>query len=218
MNYAHDSQPSGSNSTSLVEGILAADEGSMERLFGLYKRGLVYFFARQFGPQDAEDLAAETLTLVCEAIRARSMRDPDRLSGFVMTVARRLGVRIVHERTESRRRERSIDHDPVVVSEILTSVESPENALIKTQQHNLMLSVLRALSTRDREVLERFYLHEQSPEKIQAEMGMTETQYRLTKSRAKAKFVLLGQKLMSTTTACRSVRKAENAFRTNNCA
>ena len=218
MNYSPDSQPSGSNSSSLVEGILAADERSMERLFGLYKRGLVYFFTRQFGAQDAEDLAAETLTLVCEAIRARSIREPDRLSGFVMTVARRLGFRIVQERTESRRRERSIDHDPVVVNEVLASVGSPENALLKTQQQNLMLRVLRELSRRDREVLERFYLHEQSPQKIQAEMGMTETQYRLTKSRAKAKFGALGQQLMSTTTASRSVLKADKAFRANNCA
>ena len=218
MNYSPDSQPFGSNSTSLVEGILAADERSIEHLFGVYKRDLVYFFARQFGSQDAEDLATETLTIVCEAIRAGSIREPDRLSGFVMTVARRLGFRVVQARIDSRRRERSIDHDPVVVNEILTSVESPENALLKTQQQNLMLRVLRTLSARDREVLERFYLHEQAPEKIRAEMGMTETQYRLTKSRAKAKFGELGQQLMATTTVRRSVRRASKAFRANNCA
>ena len=125
---------------------------------------------------------------------------------------------MVQARIDSRRRERSIDHDPVVVNEILTSVESPENALLKTQQQNLMLRVLRTLSARDREVLERFYLHEQAPEKIRAEMGMTETQYRLTKSRAKAKFGELGQQLMATATVRRSVRRASKAFRANNCA
>jgi RNA polymerase sigma factor (sigma-70 family) len=218
MNHSPDSQPFGSNSTSLVEGILAADERSMELLFGVYKRGLVGFFTRQFGSQDAEDLAAETLMIVCEAIRAQSIREPERLSGFVLTVARRLGYRLIEQRTTSRQRERSIDHDPVILNEILTASESPEHALLRIQRQSLMLKVLRELSKRDREVLERFYLHEESPEKIQAEMGMTETQFRLTKNRAKARFGSLGQQLMTKPIVRRTVQSAGKAFPASNCA
>jgi RNA polymerase sigma factor (sigma-70 family) len=218
MNHFPDSQPSGSNSTHLVEGILAADERSMELLFGVHKRGLVGFFARRFGSQDAEDLAAETLMIVCEAIRAQSIREPERLSGFVLTVARRLGFRLIEQRTTSRQRERSIDHDPVILNEILTASESPEHALLRIQRQSLMLKVLRELSKRDREVLERFYLHEESPEKIQAEMGMTETQFRLTKNRAKARFGSLGQQLMTKPIVRRTVQSAGKAFPASNCA
>ena len=43
----------------------------------------------------------------------------------------------------------------------------------------------------------RFYLREQTPEEICDEMGLTETQFRLLKSRAKARFAELGRKKLS---------------------
>jgi RNA polymerase sigma-70 factor (ECF subfamily) len=195
MNQFSDPKPSGSNSIALVEGILAEDQVSGERLFATYKRGLVFFFTRQLGPQQAEDLASETLTIVWEAVRAGSVREPERLPGFVMTVARRLGCRVIEERIASRQGESPIDHDPEVFNGLWDLAESPEDTLLRSQQETAMLKVLQSLSEREREVLERFYLHEQSPERIQTEMGMTETQFRLTKSRAKARFALLGKQL-----------------------
>jgi DNA-directed RNA polymerase specialized sigma24 family protein len=52
--------------------------------------------------------------------------------------------------------------------------------------------VLNTLPRRDREVLVRFYLQEQSPGQICRDMRLTATQFRLTKSRAKARFTELG--------------------------
>jgi DNA-directed RNA polymerase specialized sigma subunit len=57
-----------------------------------------------------------------------------------------------------------------------------------------MIEVLREMSDRDRNILTRFYLQEQSQDQICAEMNLTETQFRLLKSRAKARFGELGQK------------------------
>lgn len=48
---------------------------------------------------------------------------------------------------------------------------------------------LSALSERDREILVRVYLKEQTPEQICREMALSETQFRLLKSRARAKFL-----------------------------
>jgi RNA polymerase sigma-70 factor (ECF subfamily) len=50
------------------------------------------------------------------------------------------------------------------------------------------------LSDRDREILTRFYLDEQTQEKICEDMSLTETQFRLLKSRAKARFGELGKR------------------------
>jgi RNA polymerase sigma-70 factor (ECF subfamily) len=50
------------------------------------------------------------------------------------------------------------------------------------------------LSDRDREILTRFYLDEQTQEQICGEMNLTETQFRLLKSRAKARFGELGRR------------------------
>jgi len=202
----------------LVEGILAEDKSSVEQLFATYKRGLTCYFARQFGAQYAEDLVTETLTIVWEAVRAGSVREPECLPGFVMTVARRRGFQVVKERTHSRQAETHIDHEPAVLNGLQTSSESPEDSLFRAQQQAIMLTVLRSLSGIDREVLNRFYLLEQSPEQIQTEMGLTETQFRLTKYRAKAKFGELGKKLVTPSIVRRSVPCAISPIRPIACA
>lgn len=60
-----------------------------------------------------------------------------------------------------------------------------------------MEAALNGLAVRDREILMRFYLDEQSQDQICAEMGLTETQFRLLKSRAKARFGELGRKALT---------------------
>ena len=66
-----------------------------------------------------------------------------------------------------------------------------EEGSLADQQKWLMEMLLNALTARDREMLLRFYVREQSPDQICAEMGITETQFRLVKSRAKARFAEL---------------------------
>ena len=65
------------------------------------------------------------------------------------------------------------------------------------QKAELMKSALASLSDRDRDILVRFYLKEQPQEQICREMSLTETQFRLLKSRAKAKFGEVGKKKLA---------------------
>jgi DNA-directed RNA polymerase specialized sigma24 family protein len=58
---------------------------------------------------------------------------------------------------------------------------------------DLAMRVLNSLPWREREVLTRFYLKEQSPRQICRDMNFTETQFRLIKSRAKGRFTELGR-------------------------
>jgi DNA-directed RNA polymerase specialized sigma subunit len=60
-----------------------------------------------------------------------------------------------------------------------------------------MARVLRELSDRDFEVLSRFYLREQTPRQICGEMGMTQVQFQLLKSRAKARLADLMRRKLS---------------------
>ena len=59
------------------------------------------------------------------------------------------------------------------------------------------MRVLNGLPQRDREVLVRFYLREQTADEICRDMGLTETQFRLIKSRAKARYGKLGQRRLA---------------------
>ena len=74
---------------------------------------------------------------------------------------------------------------------------NPEEAAIFRQRNELIQRVLHELSERDREILTRFYLNEQSQKQICSEMALTETQFRLLKSRAKARFGELGKKKLA---------------------
>jgi DNA-directed RNA polymerase specialized sigma24 family protein len=69
----------------------------------------------------------------------------------------------------------------------------PERRAIERQNMDLARRVLNGVPKRDREVLIRFYLREQSADEICQEMDLTETQFRLIKSRAKIRFGELGK-------------------------
>ena len=58
----------------------------------------------------------------------------------------------------------------------------------REQQLQMVRRMLKGVSQRDREVLRRFYVDGQAQEEICAAMGLSFNQYRLLKSRAKARF------------------------------
>ena len=73
----------------------------------------------------------------------------------------------------------------------------PEETAIRQQHEQIAKRVLNSISKRDREILTRFYLLEQSQEQICDQMNLTETQFRLLKSRAKARFGELGKRRLT---------------------
>jgi DNA-directed RNA polymerase specialized sigma24 family protein len=70
------------------------------------------------------------------------------------------------------------------------------NAILR-ERMEVVKAALAQLDEDEREILERFYLQEQSPEEIMREMHLTATQFRLHKSRAKAKFGQIGRMQMA---------------------
>jgi RNA polymerase sigma-70 factor (ECF subfamily) len=72
--------------------------------------------------------------------------------------------------------------------------DNPERKVIARQRAEIARRVLNGVSRRDREILNRFYVLEQPQERICAEMGLSYNQFRLLKSRAKARFGELGRR------------------------
>lgn len=140
------SRPYGSESGALFDAISSVDRGGVERLFTQYSRGRPFCFARLFRSQDVQQLITETLTLVGEAVRSGSIREPERLAGVVMTVARRVGYRRIEDRMHSRRAEGSIDPKPAVFDGLQTAEQSPEYSIFKGQQQVVMQRLLSAMS------------------------------------------------------------------------
>ena len=65
------------------------------------------------------------------------------------------------------------------------------------QRAEIARRVMKGISRRDREILDRFYVQDQPQEQICQEMGLSYNQFRLLKSRAKARFGELGRRFMA---------------------
>lgn len=178
----------------LVNQIKAGEDAGMEHLYKLFSRGIRYYLCRQLGPQELEDKVHDTFLIVVNAIKRGDLREPERLMGFVRTVVRRQVAAYIENAVHTRRDQTPLDSGIAVADR----KQNPEQEAIVREKAQLMKSALDALSKRDRDILIRFYLQEQPQEQICREMSLTETQFRLMKSRAKAKFGEIGRKKLAT--------------------
>src|SRR5580700_3788462 len=177
----------------LVLQIRTGEDVGLEHLYKLFSRGIRYYLCRQLGAQELEDKVHDTFLIVVHAIQRGDLREPERLMGFVRTIVRRQVAAYIDEAVHVRRDELNLD----LGVRVADRRNNPEQSAAFRQKVDLMLDVLNDLSERDREILTRFYLDEQSQETICREMILTETQFRLLKSRAKARFGEIGKRKLS---------------------
>ena len=177
----------------LVAQVKAGQDAGMEQLYKLFSRGIRYYLCRQLGPQELEDKVHDTFLIVVNAIQRGDLREPERLMGFVRTVVRRQVAAYIEQAVHTRREQADIETGITVADR----KQNPEQEAMLRQKADLMKSALAALSQRDRDILVRFYLKEQPQDQICREMALTETQFRLLKSRAKAKFGEIGRKKLA---------------------
>ena len=183
----------------LVERIRSGRTDGMAELYDLFSKGIRFYLCRQLGPQELDDKIRDTFVVVVQAIRRGELREPERLMGFVRTIVRRQVAAHIDKVVQSRRDQQDMES----TVRIADPRGNPEDAAIFHQRNELIQRVLQELGKRDREILTRFYLREQSQDQICVEMCLTETQFRLLKSRAKARFGDLGKKKLAAR-ACHS--------------
>lgn len=185
--------PDYSQWSALVDRIRRGEDRGMTDLYALFAKGVRFQLCRQLGPQELEDKIHDTFLIVVQAIRRGELREPERLMGFVRTVVKRQVAAHIDVAVHRRREQADLDTGIPVPDERA----SPEERAIAGQKLEIMRDILQNISSRDREILTRFYLKEQTQEQICDEMQLTETQFRLLKSRAKARFGELGRKKLT---------------------
>ena len=180
-----------SNWTPMVQQIRAGSEAAVGELYDSL-RSIRYFLRRRMGPDQVEDAYHALMIDLVGAIRKGQLQEPETLPAYAMTIARRKVILYI----QSAIRERQfLDVDNIVLPG--DASESPEQLVLRSERQAIARRVLAALRPRERETLIRFYLNEEPGEQIQAAMGMTETQFRLIKSRAKAKYTELVRESMN---------------------
>ncbi|MBM3737417.1 MAG: sigma-70 family RNA polymerase sigma factor [Acidobacteria bacterium] len=175
--------------TVLVDQIKSGDPAGLESLYRYFSRGVRYSFYRQCGRQELEDKVHDTFLIVVQAIMSGEVRVPGRLVGYIRTVVRRQIASHVNIATSGKRDD--VDVEPE--ESILDYHRDPEQAAIRDEQVGIIIEMLAGISDRDREILTRFYIDEDPTDVICNDMGLTRNQFRLLKSRAKARFCEIGR-------------------------
>ena len=168
----------------LLGRIRSGETDGMDELYRLLSRGMRFYMIRHLGTVDVDNAVHDTFLDTVQAIRRGELKEPERLIGFVHTVAQKQA----EAHLKNVRRTKKIR---------CFRPESPAEAAAFDRKTGLMVQVLTALSDRDREILTRFYLREQTRNEICREMGLTETQFGLLKARVKARFSDLGRSLIA---------------------
>lgn len=176
-----------------MEGVKAGHQPEMEQLFELFKRSVGHYFARQLGLEDQDDNIHDTFVIVIKEIRRGGLREPDHLMGFVRTVVRRQVAAQIEELARSRRAHAKLE----LGASVAEKKEDPEQQAMIAERRDLIAATLASMKPRDRAILERYYLAEHSEAEIAREMSLTETQSRLLRARAKARFGEAGRKILA---------------------
>lgn len=176
----------------LAIGIQSGRSEAVEEMYSRVMPGLKAFLSMRVQRDCVDDCSHEIFLALIRFIESGTVRDFRCLPGIMRTIA----IRIIAEHKKSRYSS-ALSIDAVTLARCVPDLRSnPEAEFEQKARMTLALQTLAALKARDRELLRRFYLEEQSQEQICLEMGLTETQFRLLKSRAKARFGELGRKRM----------------------
>jgi RNA polymerase sigma-70 factor, ECF subfamily len=172
----------------LVRRIVAGDRRAEEELLERFGEGLVFLLRRWTRDRaTAEDLYQETVRLALEKIRHGEVREPEKLAGFLRSLAKNLATH--HYRKGSTRENRERDLDDAVATVPAGDTMEPLTRLLAAEKAGLVRRLIGELpSDRDRQVLFRFYIAEEEKERICADLGLTSPELNVVLFRARQRY------------------------------
>jgi RNA polymerase sigma-70 factor (ECF subfamily) len=170
--------------------ILMGDTNAVEQLYRYVMPGLRAFVSVRVPRDLIGDVSHDVFLALVQYIEKGSIRDPRCLHGIVKTIA----VRVIAEYRKSKSTSAAGLDASLIEASVPDNRQNQEVETQKRQRLEIAMAALASLSERDREILRRFYLLEQSQEQICEAMGLTQTQFRLLKSRAKARFAEIARR------------------------
>jgi RNA polymerase sigma-70 factor (ECF subfamily) len=169
---------------SIVEAV--AEHGRLQnQLFVRYRRPLLQvFLQRRIARDAAEDLLQRTFLQAIKKIRTEGLDDPSNLGGYLYRTACKLATSYWRGALS-----RQYDND----GELLTNLQDEALSIEERLDHEQLAKHVRALMghlhlQRDREVLERYYLHEESRSAIRESLQLTDIQFNQVLWRARQRF------------------------------
>lgn len=170
----------------LVRRIVAEDPAAEAELVRRFGRALS-FLLRRLTRDDAaaEDLYQETFRLVIEKVRRGELREPERLPGFVSSMARNLFLGTV--RREGRRQR--WHGDPRAAESAPDPGPGQLAGLLARERAATVRRVLAELrNRRDRELLARFYILEEDKATICRDLELSDLHFNRVLFRARQRY------------------------------
>ena len=186
MNEAEASRPSSDPIVDLVRRIVARDPAAEAELVQRFSRALTFLLRRLTRDEAAaEDLYQETFRLVIEKVRGGELREPERLPGFVSSMARNLFLGAVRQ---SGRRQKW--HGDAEATE--TAPDPAPGQLAKLLARERAATVRRVLAElkndRDREILSRYYIADENKEDICRDFDLSDLHFNRVLFRARQRY------------------------------
>jgi RNA polymerase sigma factor (sigma-70 family) len=160
----------------LIDRILEGDAAAEDELAVTYQRKIfVILLGRISDPETARELSQDVLIAVLDAIKARKVREPERLAAFIHGVARNLANNHI--------RSRSSGPQWVELQEEAVWLDGEEAAEMADRKRRLM-NVIAGLEPVDRTVLTLSIVQGLSSREVAAATGLSDEATRARKSRA----------------------------------
>jgi len=170
--------------TSLVAAVSEGDPLQCE-LYVKYRRPLLQvLLARRVTPDVAQDLMQRTFMQAIQKIRSEGLMEPDKLGGYLHRTACNMAAK--YWRGELSRPHESVDDRHDLSDEAALTLE-------ERVDHELLARCVRELmaklpTSRDREVLMRFYLHEEPKASVCKDLELSGLQFNQVLWRARQRF------------------------------
>jgi RNA polymerase sigma factor (sigma-70 family) len=182
--YTENAEKDAHSDFSLVAAVAERSE-LQNQLYLRYRRPLLQVFHhRRIDRDTADDLLQRTFLQAIKKIRTEGLDDPANLGGYLYRTACKLAT--AYWRGELSHRH---ENSPEVLLNLRDEALSLEERLDHEQLARHVRDLMDHLPVqRDREVLERFYLHEEPPAAIRNSLQLTDLQFKQVLWRAQKSF------------------------------
>jgi RNA polymerase sigma-70 factor (ECF subfamily) len=172
----------------IVAEALAGDRRAESRMLQALRPGVLAVL--RFGAFhrwiDAEDLTQETLHVVVERVRARTIDDPRKVFAFAAATARNLALNAARKML---RQQTVVDSD--LVDELAQNLEMQQSDISDSDDRHLAQAVAQLLeelpTERDRQMLIRFYLEGTDKQQLCRELGLSPKHFDRVLMRARSR-------------------------------
>jgi RNA polymerase sigma-70 factor (ECF subfamily) len=161
---------------------LAEGDGATEEHFAKYFGHLIRIkaAARLRSGQAADDVCQETLLRVLRNLRRGMIEQPERLGAYVNTVCNNVLLELF-------RRDKRLSQFPEDAPEVASSEASAESGMMANERRDLVRQTLKALSAKDRDLLQRIFLEEHDKDLVCQEFNVSRDYLRVLLHRARTR-------------------------------